>query len=165
MQYACSVSVVVLSGCAVVPRRVLRGFDPIAFKSLREERGHTIGELARLSDVAKPTLYAYERGTRQPQVDVLARVIDALQAPMSAVMKVDPDDRHPGDWRVLTGKTQPQLAQSVGLSTSLVRDIEAGEASLTPNSASRLAAGVGITVDEYVKSYERCKNRPAGTPP
>lgn len=149
---------------ARMSRRVMRGFDTTEFADARRRRGLSVGELARLAEVGVSTIHAWEAGRSTPQVDLLARVMEILDAPISQVVPIEPADRYPGDWRVLKGFTQPALAAQAKISTTTLRSIERAEFALTDANAATLAALLGITADEYRASYYCARHRPAGTP-
>lgn len=50
-----------------------------------------------------------------------------LQAPIDAVVRIEDDQRFPGDWRVMKGLTQPQLAARPAAHRDAVQRIERGE--------------------------------------
>ena len=103
-------------------------------------------------------------GRRTPQVDILTAVMKVLKAPIDAVVLIAADERCPGDWRVMKGLTQPQLAASAGLSAQIVQRIEGGEYPLSDGNAEVLARVLGITAREYRAAYQRARQRPAGAP-
>ena len=118
-------------------RRVLRGFDPQAFSQIRRESQISVPDLARLADVGQSTLYAWEAGTFSPQVDLLARVMRIIDAPIERVVNIPADKRFPGDWRVIKGLTQPQLAAAAKIATTTLRGIERADLGLpTPTPRS-----------------------------
>lgn len=147
-----------------VTRRVLRGFDTEAFSTLRRQAGISVSDLARLSGVSLSTIHHWEAGRRTPQVDVLAAAMTIIGAPIEAVVRIDVDDRFPGDWRVMQGLTQPQLAAAARLSTAVVQRIERGEYPLSDGNAAILADLLGINAHTYRQAYQRARERPAGTP-
>lgn len=147
-----------------VSRRVLRGFEPTRLVELRTAHGLSRPDLGRIADVSLQTIHKWESGGQSPQIDVLMRVVQALGATVSDLVDIKPEDRYPGDWRVLQGLTQPELGAKAGISTSMVGAIERGDSRLTDNFAQKLAAALDIPVSELRASYERVRNRPPGTP-
>lgn len=145
-------------------RRVLRGFTPARFTDARKQRGLSQESLARLADVGLSTIKKWEAGTRTPQVDLLARVMKQLQTPIEDVVDIPAQDRYPGDWRVITGLTQPQLAAAAGIGTTTLREIESAATALTDANATTLAGLLGITVETYRASYQRARRRSPGDP-
>ncbi|MCX2715978.1 helix-turn-helix domain-containing protein [Mycolicibacterium sp. J2] len=144
-------------------RRVLRGFDAAAFATLRRERGFSVSDLARLSGTSLGTIHAWEAGRRTPQIDILAAVMAVLDAPIDAVVRIQEDQRFPGDWRVMKGLTQPQLAAQAQLSTAAVQRIELGEHPLSDANARTLSGLLGISPEAYRDAYHRARQRPPGT--
>lgn len=147
-----------------VSRRVLRGFDPQAFATLRRHAGISVSDLARLSETSLSTIHHWEAGRRTPQVDVLAAVMKVLNAPIEAVVRIDVDDRYPGDWRVMKGLTQPQLAARAQIPTATVQRIERGEYPLSDQNAEALASLLDISPQVYRDAYQRARQRPPGAP-
>lgn len=146
-----------------VSRRVLRGFNAERFTALRKSK-MSMMELARLSGITSSTIYAWEAGTFTPQVDKLAAVMKVLGSPIEHVVVLPIDQRFPGDWRVLCGLTQPQLAASAGIATTTLKRIERGEMSLTDDKATKLSHLLGTTVEEYGAAWRRVRERPPGAP-
>jgi transcriptional regulator with XRE-family HTH domain len=110
------------------------------------------------------TIHKWESGGQSPQIDVLMRVVRALGATVSDLVDIKPEDRYPGDWRVLQGLTQPELGARAGISTSMVGAIERGDSRLTDDFAQKLADALDIPESELRASYERVRSRPPGTP-
>ena len=144
-------------------RRVLRGFNPQAFADTRRQRQISVPDLARLADVGQSTVHAWEAGKGTPQVDLLARVMRILDAPIEQVVTIPADERYPGDWRVIKGLTQPELAAAAKIATTTLRGIERADIGLTDANATNLANLLGISVEEYRAAYQRARQRPAGT--
>lgn len=144
-------------------RRVLRGFNAQAFADARRRRDISVADLSRMSDVGQSTIHAWEKGTFTPQVDLLARVMGILKTPIEQVVDIAADERYPGDWRVVRGMMQPELAAAAGIATTTLRGIERADVSLTDANAEKLAGLLDITVDEYRAAYQRCRQRPPGT--
>jgi DNA-binding XRE family transcriptional regulator len=145
-------------------RRVLRGFDAQAFAGARRHEGISVSDLARLADVTPATIFNWEGGKGTPQIDLLARVMRILNTPIEQVVTIPAGERYPGDWRVIRGLTQPELAAAVKIATTTLRGIERADAGLTDDNASNLARSLGITVEEYRAAYQRARERPAGAP-
>lgn len=140
-------------------RRVLRGFDPQALRSARGDM--PVRTLARLARVGRSTVHHWESGGTTPQVDVLKRVCELLNVPISAVVHVDPADAYPADFRVLSGLTQPELGKLAGLSTTTVGYIERGEVELTDAALRALAVALDVAPANYRSAFERVRTRPA----
>jgi DNA-binding XRE family transcriptional regulator len=77
-----------------------------------------------LADVGTSTIHAWEAGRGTPQIDLLARITQILETPISDVVTVAADERFPGDLRILRGLTQLQLASAAGIATNTLAAIE-----------------------------------------
>ena len=117
----------------------------------------SVSDVARLADVGQSTLHAWEAGRSTPQIDLLARVIAILKATIEQVVIIGPDQRYPGDWRVLRGITQPELAAGAKIATTTLRGIERADIALTDANAATLAGLLGIGVDEHRAAYPRAR--------
>ncbi len=144
-------------------RRVTRGFSAERFAAARLASGLSIGELSRLANIGQSTVHTWIAGTSTPNIDYLARVMKILNTPIEDVVLIEPDQRYPGDWRVIKGITQPELAAAAKIATTTLRGIERADIALTPANAENLAAALGISTAEYQAAYQRARTRPAGT--
>lgn len=123
-----------------------------------------MSELSRLSGVPASTIYSWEKRTFTPQVDKLAAVMKVLGNPVESVIAIPAGDRFPGDWRVLRGLTQPQLAAEAEMSASALQRIESGETAPTDAQAAVLSRLLDTDKVEYRAAWLRAKERPPGTP-
>jgi transcriptional regulator with XRE-family HTH domain len=147
-----------------VSRRVTRGFDPAKLKQLRVKRRMNRADLARLAEVGESTLHHWEHGTRSPQIDLLARVMNKLEASVTDVVVVPDAETFPGDLRIRAGLTQPELGRLSGIGTSAITRIERGQIALTAEAVDKLSAVLVVAPERYRAAYDRVRARPAGTP-
>lgn len=141
----------------------MRGFSAAKFAAVRHARGISVSDLARLADIGQSTIHAWEAGKATPQIDLLARAMSVLETAIEQVVIIAPDQRYPGDWRVLKGITQPELAGAARIATTTLRGIERADIALTDANAATLAELLGIGIDEYRAAYQRARTRPPGT--
>ena len=66
-----------------------------------------------------------------------------LDAPIEQVVTIPAGERYPGDWRVIKGLTQPELAAAAKIATTTLRGIERADAALTDGNAEKLAKHLG----------------------
>ncbi len=149
---------------ARMSRRVLRGFDRVAFSQAVDGSGLSVSDIARGADVGTATIHAWKRGSATPQVDLLARVMGLLALPIELVVPIPPDARFPGDWRVIRGMTQPALAAAAGIATTTLRGIERADIALTDANADKLATLLDLEASAYRDAYTRARKRAPGTP-
>ena len=146
-------------------RRVLRGFDAQAFAAGSPAKAASASATCPAWPTSpRPTIFNWEAGKSTPQVDLLARVMRILDAPIEQVVTIPANERYPGDWRVIKGLTQPELAAAAKIATTTLRGIERADIGLTDANADKLAKHLlGISVEEYRAAYQRARQRPAGT--
>ena len=144
-------------------RRVLRGFNAQAFAAARRQKDISVSDLSRLADVSQAAIFNWEAGKSTPSVDLLARVMRILESPIEQVVTIPASERYPGDWRVIKGLTQPELAASAKIATTTLRGIERAAIGLSDANAANLASLLGINVEQYRAAYQRARQRPAGT--
>jgi transcriptional regulator with XRE-family HTH domain len=145
-------------------RRILRGFNRATLAQARTAAGLSRQDLARLARTGRATIDNWETGRATPQIDVLVRVAEVLHVRVDTLIDIPTDQRYPGDWRILRGLTQPQLATATGLSTTTIGAIERGEVALSDTNADTIAKELNITATTYRQAYERARTRPPGTP-
>ena len=143
-------------------RRVLRGFDAQAFAEARRQKGISVSDLSRLADVSQATIFNWEAGKSTPQVDLLARVMRILDAPIEQVVTIPAGKRYPGDWRVIKGLTQPELAAAAKIATTTLRGIERADVGV--DRRQRREAGQA-TSGSASRSTARPTSAPGSAPP
>lgn len=144
-------------------RRVLRGFNAQAFSQARQHKGLSVSDLSRMAAVSDAAIWKWEAGTATPLIDLLARVMRILDAPIEQVITIPADERYPGDWRAIRGISQPELAATAKIPTTTLKGIERGDRNLSDANADKLAELLGVSVEEYRAAYQRARERPAGT--
>ena len=148
----------------VVPRRVLRGWDHHAFLQARRRSGLSREDVARIAGVGAATIQHWENGRHFPQIDILRKVLPAIKSKIEDVIHVPRHEWFPSDFRVMKQLTQPELALHAGITTSSLRGIERAGQNLMPHNAEKISRALGVSVDEYTAAFQRCWNRPPGTP-
>ncbi|WP_268236727.1 helix-turn-helix transcriptional regulator [Rhodococcoides trifolii] len=143
---------------------MLRGFRPERLVEARLEKGLSRGDVARSVGVSIGAVGSWETGRATPQVDSLARTVEVLGLPIEAVIVVPESERYLSDLRALRGLVQPNLAATVGISTSSLASIERGEAPLSDGVAAKLASALAVELDVVERAYERARDRPIGVP-
>lgn len=144
-------------------RRVLRGFNAQAFTTARRRKDISVSDLSRLADVSQAAIFNWEAGKSTPQIDLLTRVMHILDTPIEQVVTIPAEARFPGDWRVIKGLTQPELAAAAKIATTTLRGIERADVGLTDANAEKLATLLGMHVADYRAAYHRARQRPPGT--
>ena len=122
-------------------------------KFLREQRGKTQQELAKLFGVEQKTLSSWECGSRTPVIGMIVE--------MAKYYEVSLDDMKPpipvyalnnAYLRKKYGMTQQELVEIVGLKhKSSISLIEAGKYEPSIEKLEKLADFFGVTMDQIVK--------------
>jgi transcriptional regulator with XRE-family HTH domain len=84
---------------------------------LRKERGLSLGRIATLLGVSKPTVWAWEQGTARPvesRIDALAEALSVDRAELMA-------SRNPTGLRELLARSREQIAALVGTTPDKIR--------------------------------------------
>ena len=68
----------------------------INMKNCREAKGMSVGELSERVNIAKQTLWAYERGERNPTPEVLCQIADALDVSLDMLVRGKEKNRPEG---------------------------------------------------------------------
>ncbi|GAA1100713.1 helix-turn-helix transcriptional regulator [Tsukamurella spumae] len=166
-------------------RVVQRAFSAREFRGLLNELDVSTAELARRSGVSVSSIGKWQReglkSQTTPQVDLLRTAVAALAAVaqtsgereyggasvtdltdrfMARVIPIPEDELELSDWRALRGRTQPDLAQRIGVSTTTLSTLERGASTLTDDVAERLAEELRITPGAVRAAWLRTKQRP-----
>ena len=122
----------------------------------RQEKGLTQARLAEITGVTPTHVSDIERSAAQPTPEVLRRLAEALECPVSLLMS----DAAPGlgakvkSLRRELGLSQRQLAMRTGVSAAMIGQIEKGRIQPSLRSVESLAEGLGVSpcylvVDTY----------------
>lgn len=96
-------------------------------KALRMERGFSQQALADAAGTAKGTIQQYEAGKRQPRLEQLGRIADALGVPISDLLGVSGQDAAQMEkYEIYRGRATAELeaARSSGASPDVIANIE-----------------------------------------
>jgi transcriptional regulator with XRE-family HTH domain len=154
-----------------VSRKILRGFEPGRFATIRRGRDISIPDLVRLINAAhggirltKFAAYAWERGDRVPSVENLAAAAAVLKVGLDELIVVPEPERTLADLRWLAGLTQPALAQRLGIRAQAYSEVERGETALPDELAAQLADALGVEVAAVRRAWDNARTRPEGAP-
>ena len=144
-------------------RRVLRGFDRAGLcRGPPASTGSASATCPAWPTSPRPTIFNWEAGKSTPQVDLLARVMRILDAPIEQVVTIPADERYPGDWRVIKGLTQPELAAAAKIATTTLRGIERADHRLDRRQRRRSWPS---TSGSASRSTARPTSAPGSAPP
>lgn len=137
-------------------------------RHLREEQGMTQLVLANMMGINRPYFGRIEQGIENPSVDMLVKITEALDVPLSHIFE-DVDDRFPHEHRMdeeylksLGSKikehrkrqklSQDRLALMIGSSAgkTYISRIERGEADVSVAALHRIAGALGVKVRDLI---------------
>ena len=100
-----------------------------------------------------------------PDIERLSRLCAVLGIEVTDLVHVPDDEAMPSDFRIRKGLTQVQLAAAAGMSTTVLSDFERAESRWSPTKATKIAAVLGVSIDDLERAWQRARTRPAGAPP
>lgn len=130
-------------------------------KTARSNAGLTQRDLAEKSGMATGTVQQYELGKRQPRIEQLQKIADALDVDISYLMN-GANDFDPENFigqqirknRKSHGLTQEQLAKKTGLSLTFIQNCEAGIKSPDYDCIKILADALDVSPQELACTAE-----------
>jgi transcriptional regulator with XRE-family HTH domain len=131
-------------------------FDPQRLLEARRAKGLSHDALGALIGATRPNLIAYEKGRRVPSPPRLAALAEALGVdPLELTTTASAAEATFSDLRMRAGVSNSRLAHDAGMSLSYLSMITTGVRPLRPAIAERLAAILGVTVDEVGAAVDR----------
>ena len=133
-------------------------FAPGRLRSLRQQAGLTITQLAERADIPRPNLSGYESGARTAGVDAIIAIAEALDVDPLALTDADPTALTLADLRLRARRSRVELAAAAGVSYDTWYAIETGRRRLTDDVANRAADVLDVTVDELRAALARTRD-------
>ncbi|MDO2987021.1 helix-turn-helix transcriptional regulator [Mycobacteroides abscessus] len=133
----------------------VRGFDREQFALLRNEKGWSFQKLHQISGIHASQLSRYESGAKVPSPESLQRLARAFEVRPEELTSIAAAERTLGDLRELAGFSQLGLAKHLGLTLSVLRELEQATGDLTVEFASDLAQALGVGIEEIREAYQR----------
>lgn len=124
-------------------------------RQVREERGLTLVECGKKAGISYTHISEIERGNVCPSLKTLEKLANALEKPLSYFLKGDTPVTLGEKLRKLReaqGLTQVKIASQVGISDSLIAQIETGKVQPSLNTLEKLADTFGVSVDYFLSN-------------
>lgn len=118
-------------------RSGVRHFSGARLRRFRERRGWSVDDLAGKAGVSRQAISSWETSKALPTPALLKRISAALRVEIADLVPIPAGDVQISDLRVRAGLTQSEVAQALGVSGTLVVDIERGR---KPVNKQRLAS-------------------------
>jgi len=122
-----------------MPRSGVRGFSPAALRKARADAELRADELARLIGVTRQAVSSWENGRSRPSPVTLLALAKALRVSTADLAPIRERDLRIGDLRSQAGLTQAHVADALGVSTTVIGDLERGFRPMDTNQADVLA--------------------------
>jgi len=126
-------------------------------RQCREEKGLTLVECGKKAGISYTHISEIERGNVCPSLKTLEKLAAALEKPASYFLTGNTPfglgDRV-RKLREAQGLTQARLAGQLGISDSLVAQIETGKAQPSLNTLEKLAEALGVSADYFLAQRE-----------
>ena len=136
-------------------RRGVQDFSPARLRTARGRANLTLEVLADMSGVSVATLSALERNVSQPGVVTIAAIAKALDIHISQLVPVPEARRTLDHLRVYVGLRQDDVAAALGVSTTVVAQMERGRKPVTAERAQQLATLYEVSVDAVTAAWGR----------
>lgn len=143
------------SGVKDVSRSGVRLFSGARLRQFRERKKLSVDDLAGLSGVSRQAISTWETGRAQPTPGPLLRVAAALQTTVPDLVPIPSGEVTISDLRVRVGLTQGEAASGLGISATLLVDIERGRKPLNDSRVDALADLYQVPVDEIRSAWQR----------
>lgn len=122
-------------------------------RQVREEMGLTLVECGKKAGISYTHISEIERGNVCPSLKTLEKLANALEKPLSFFLKGDTPvtlGERLRKLREAQGLTQVKLAAQVGISDSLIAQVETGKVQPSLNTLEKLADTFGVSVDYFL---------------
>jgi len=122
-------------------------------RQVREEMGLTLVECSKRAGISYTHISEIERGNVCPSLKTLEKLAKALERPVSYFLKGDIPvtlGERVRKLREAQGLTQVKLAAQLGISDSLIAQIETGKVQPSLNTLEKLADTFGVSVNYFL---------------
>ncbi|MDN5347204.1 MAG: hypothetical protein PWP65_768 [Clostridia bacterium] len=127
-------------------------------RRLREQKGITLSELSRRSGVSLAHISEIERGRSTASLKTLDKLASVLGVTTSSLLRSVNEDPLGSKLRRLRekiGLTQKELAEQVGISHSLIGQIETGRIQPSISTLSSIAEALGVSTCYFLMEDEQ----------
>lgn len=122
-------------------------------RQVREEIGLTLVECGKKAGISYTHISEIERGNVCPSLKTLDKLAFALGKPVSFFLKSESPitlGERVRKLREAQGLTQVKLAAQVGISDSLIAQVETGKVQPSLNTLEKMAEALGVSVDYFL---------------
>lgn len=134
-------------------RSGVRHFSGARLRRLRERRGWSVDDLAGKADVSRQAISSWETAKALPTPALLKKIAAALQVSIEDLVPIPSGDVQLSDLRVRKGLTQTQVAKALGVSATLIVDIERGRKPVNDERLKFLAELYSVSSDDVKAAW------------
>lgn len=138
-----------------MPRSGVRGFSPAALRKARADAELRPDELARLIGVTRQAVTAWESGRSRPSPVTLLALSEALRILPADLAPIRETDLRISDLRSQAGLTQAHVAEALGVSTTVVGDLERGFRQVDTRQVDLLAELYHVAPDRVRRIWQQ----------
>ena len=138
-----------------MPRSGVRGFRADRLRELRVRAGFSADDLAAKVGATRQAVSTWETGRSTPPPATLGRIANALHTSVAALVPIPESQLKLSDLRVHAALSQGDAAQLLGMSTTVLADIERGRKSERIES---FAEAYGVSTRTVAAAWSRTRD-------
>ena len=143
-----------------VPRSGVRGFRGDRLRDLRVRAGLSPDDLAAKLGVSRQAISTWEVGRSTPSPSTLGVLAEVLETSVSTLVPIAEANLRLADLRVHAALAQGEAAKVIGVSPTVLADIERGRKVESDDRVAAMARAYGLT-PEMVRPVLDWENRKA----
>ena len=141
-----------------VPRSGVRGFRADRLRELRVRAGFSADDLAAKVGATRQAVSTWETGRSTPPPATLGRIANALPTSVAALVPIPESQLKLSDLRVHAALSQGDAAQLLGMSNTVLADIERGRKPETEERIESFAETYGVSTRTVAAAWSRTRD-------
>jgi transcriptional regulator with XRE-family HTH domain len=141
-----------------VPRSGVRGFRADRLRELRVRAGFSADDLAATVGATRQAVSTWETGRSTPPPATLGRIANALRTSVAALVPIPESQLKLSDLRVHAALSQGDAARMLGMSATVLADIERGRKPETEERIESLAEAYGVSTRTVAAAWSRTRD-------
>ncbi|WP_245819553.1 helix-turn-helix domain-containing protein [Rhodococcoides yunnanense] len=138
-----------------VPRSGVRGFRADRLRDLRVRAGLTPDDLAARLGTSRQAVSTWEVGRSTPPPATLGLIAEALDTSVSTLVPIPESQLRLADLRVHAALSQADAAKLIGVSATVLADIERGRKPESVERVASLADAYGVAAEVVSAAWVR----------
>ena len=141
-----------------MPRSGVRGFRADRLRELRVRAGFSADDLAAKVGATRQAVSTWETGRSTPPPATLGRIADALHTSVAALVPIPESQLKLSDLRVHAALSQGDAAQLLGMSTTVLADIERGRKPENEERIESFSKAYGVSTQTVAAAWSRTRD-------